>query len=132
MVARRKQLSRRFAAGEYDERWHGILRRRFDFFAELPPQFRHGLNDLSRRPSDDVLHEAWGTLRDAVMQEHSAERRAVPSRPWAWWAFDHPGERDEAMPEHEQLALMGELSEQERAMVARLHTSKKEIGNEHD
>jgi hypothetical protein len=35
---------------------------------------------------DDAAREAWGQLRDEIMQEWLRERPL--SRPWAWWLYE--------------------------------------------
>jgi len=96
MVARRKPIGRRFAAGQFDERWHAVLRWGHDYFAELPPQFRHGLDDHSRFPDEATLRQAWDDLKVDVLAEHAAANRVMPRRPWSWWTILSPLERTSA------------------------------------
>ena len=62
-------------------------------------------------PDDETLREiklVWQQKRDEMLQRSSAGRR-----PWAWWQFDSPEPRDEGIPEADQLARLGLLTESE-------------------
>ena len=58
-------------------------------------------------PRIDFLREQWQQHRDAVMEYHVA--KFPGTRPWAFWAFDHPGERPPGVGSSSQEGKLREL-----------------------
>jgi len=66
--------------------------------------------------SEQEEREAWERHREALLAECAAERPAR-WRPAAWWKYEAPEPRNKDEPEAEQLARLGLLTPEERALL---------------
>jgi len=96
----------------YSDRHRLQLRVRWDFFGG-------GFGDGPE--AVPAMKAAWLEIGDSVLEEHIHERPGT--RPWAWWQFDAPEQRDDNETETDYLRRLQFLTATELTALENAVTS---------